>query len=158
MAEAEQSYTTEVAGDVEDCVATLLDFERYPAWSSPITKAVVHERDADGRGRRVEFALDMKIRTVRYVLDYAYELPQRSTWRMAEGDVTAIEGSYEFEQLAPGRTRITCRQAIDLGFWVPGPLRRVFERQALRDSVEEFRAEAERRAEDRRGAARKGKR
>jgi hypothetical protein len=37
---------------------------------------------------------------------------------------------------------------VDVGFWIPGPLRRIFERQALRESVLEFKAEAERRAKE----------
>ena len=146
MAEAEQTFSTEIEAPREDCVATLLDYERYPDWSAPITSSRVLERDAEGRGTQVEFLLDMKIRTVRYVLAYSYDLPRRATWKLVEGDVTAVEGSYDFEDIAPARSRATCRQSIDLGFWVPGMLRRVFEKQALRDSVHEFKAEAERRA------------
>lgn len=143
MPEAQQSYATEIEADVERCVAVLLDFERYPAWSGPITEARVLERDADGRGRVVAFALDMKIRTVRYTLAYEYELPGRASWTLVEGDVAGVQGEYRFDPLGPGRTRATCSQEVDLGFWVPGPLRRVFEKQALRDSVEDFKRAAE---------------
>jgi hypothetical protein len=146
MAEAEQSYSAEVDASIEDCCAALLDFERYPEWSGPTTAVRVLERDDQGRARRVEMTLDMKIRNVRYVLEYTYDLPDRASWRLVEGDVTAIDGSYTFEKLGPDKTRATCRQAVDLGFWIPGPLRRMIERQALRDSVLEFKSEAERRA------------
>lgn len=146
MAEAEQSFTTEIDTSIDDCCAVLLDFDRYPQWSGPTTAARILERDADGRARRVEMTLDMKIRNVRYVLEYTYELPERARWRLVEGDVAGIEGSYTFERIDDTRTRATCRQAVDLGFWVPGPLRRLIERQALRDSVLEFKGEAERRA------------
>ena len=146
MAEAEQSYSAEVDASIEDCCAVLLDFERYPEWSGPTTAVRVLERDADGRARQVEMTLDMKIRNVRYVLEYSYDLPARATWRLVEGDVTAIDGGYTFEKIDSTHTRATCRQAVDLGFWVPGPLRRLIERQALRDSVQEFKSEAERRA------------
>jgi hypothetical protein len=146
MAEAEQSYMTEVGASVDDCCAVLLDFERYPAWSGPTTACKVLERDSEGRAIVVEMTLDMKIRNVRYVLAYEYDLPRRADWHLVEGDVTNIVGSYEFEAIDGKRTRATCRQAVDLGFWIPGPLRRMIERQALRDSVHEFKAEAERRA------------
>jgi hypothetical protein len=148
MAEAEQSFTSEVDASIEDCCAVLLDFDRYPDWSGPTTSSRVLESYPDGRARRVEMVLDMKIKNVRYVLEYAYELPRRATWHLVEGDVTGIVGSYEFEPIDAKRTRATCSQAVDLGFWVPGPLRRVIERQALRDSVLEFKAEAERRARE----------
>lgn len=146
MAEADQSFTTDVNASIEDCCAVLLDFERYPQWSGPTTGARILERDAEGRARQVEMTLDMKIRNVRYVLEYTYDLPQGARWRLVEGDVAGIEGSYTFEPIDDAHTRATCRQAVDLGFWVPGPLRRLIERQALRDSVLEFRGEAERRS------------
>lgn len=143
MPEARQSYSTEIEADVERCIDVLLDFERYPAWSGPITEARVLERDAERRGRVVAFGLDMKIRTVRYTLAYEYELPGRARWALVEGDLSRVEGEYRFEPLAPGRTRATCSQEVDVGFWVPGPLRRVFEKQALRDSVEDFKRAVE---------------
>lgn len=146
MAEAEQSFTTEIDASIDDCCAVLLDFDRYPQWSGPTTATRIVERDSDGRARRVEMTLDMKIRNVRYVLEYTYELPDRARWRLVEGDVAGIEGSYLFERIDDTHTRATCRQAVDLGFWVPGPLRRLIERQALRDSVLEFKGEAERRS------------
>jgi hypothetical protein len=145
MAEADQSVSVEVDAGVESCLDVLLDFESYPQWSTPIARARVLTRDEAGRGRDVEFDLDMKIRTVHYVLTYSYDLPARATWSLREGDVKSVQGAYEFEPLGPGRTRATCRQAVDLGFWIPGMIRRIFERQALRDSVSEFKAEAERR-------------
>lgn len=150
MAETEQGYTAEVDADVADCIEVLLDFERYPQWSAPITSTRVLSRDDAGRGRDVAFELDMKIRTVRYTLTYEYDLPSRLRWSLREGDVASVDGSYEIREIGSGRARVTCRQAIDVGFWIPGPLRRVFERTALRDSVHELKAAAERRAAARR--------
>lgn len=148
MSDASQSFSVEIDASVADCVAVLVDFPRYPTWSGPIESCRVLEYDAEGRGRIVEFVLDMKIKSVRYVLEYEYELPagkkpSRATWHLVEGDVSAVDGAYEFTPLDGTRTQATCRQSVELGFWVPGPLRRVFERQALRDSVTEFKAAAE---------------
>jgi len=146
VADTDQSFTTDIEAPIDACESVLLGFERYPEWSSPISSARVLARDEAGRGRDVEFELDMKLRTIRYVLRYAHDLPARSTWELVEGDVTSVTGSYDFEALGPRRTRATCRQAVDLGFWLPGFVRRTFEQKALRDSVLEFKAEAERRA------------
>jgi hypothetical protein len=35
---------------------------------------------------------------------------------------------------------------VDVGFWIPGPIRKTFERTALIDSVREFKKAAEQRA------------
>ncbi|TMA46925.1 MAG: hypothetical protein E6J83_05580, partial [Deltaproteobacteria bacterium] len=84
-------------------------------------------------------------KTVRYVLEYSYDPPHGARWRMVEGDVRDVQGSYTFTP-AGGRTKATCTQAIDIGFWIPGFLRSTFEKKALQDSVEEFRKAVESRA------------
>jgi hypothetical protein len=145
MADAEQSFSEEIDAPIESCVEVLLDFAAYPQWSSPILETSILASDDQGRPTQVAFALDMKIRTVRYTLAYEYDLPGSARWHLVDGDLAAVEGSYAFEALAQNRTRATCSQSVDIGFWIPGPIRRIFERQALRDSVLEFKAEAERR-------------
>jgi hypothetical protein len=142
VAEVRQSYSTAVAGSLDGCFAVLTDFEAYPRWSSVIKKCRVLERHPDGLAKRVEFILDMTIKTIRYVLDYDYERPSGATWRLVEGDVKDVEGSYRFEETPTG-VKATCTQAVDLGFWVPGFISSLAEAKALRDSVEEFKRAVE---------------
>lgn len=144
MADVQQTFTTPIAAPLAVCYAAIADFESYPTWSSPITHIAVLDRHPDGRARRVEFEVDMKLRTVRYVLEYTWLPPDRLTWKMAEGDLADIEGSYTFEADGPERTTATCTQGISLGFWVPSVILRPIEQTALRQSVLEFKAEAER--------------
>ena len=140
--EVRQSYSTTVAGTVEDCFGVLTDFDRYPRWSSVIKKCRVLERHPSGLAKRVEFILDMTIKTIRYVLEYEYDPPRGATWRLVEGDVKDVEGSYQFVD-TPSGVKATCSQAVDLGFWVPGFIRSLAEAKALRDSVEEFKRAVE---------------
>ena len=151
MGDFRQSYSTAVNGTIDDCFAVLTDFAAYPEWSAPVQECEVLDRHADGLPRRVAFALDFTLKTIRYVLEYTYQKPHRAEWHLVEGDVKDVQGSYEF-RADGGRVEATCTQEIDIGFWIPGPLRRTFEAKALRDSVEEFRAAGEARA--RGGAAR----
>lgn len=137
MAEYAQTYATTIAASPEQCFAVLTDFEAYPAWSSPIRSCKVLARYPDGRARTVEFHLDMTVKTIRYVLEYAYEPPTTARWRLVEGDLGSVEGAYRFSPAGDG-TRAECTQAIDLGFWIPSFIRGTFERKALRDSVDEF--------------------
>lgn len=145
MADFSQSYATVIDGSVEDCFAALVDFADYPRWSSPITECKVLDRHADGLPRRVAFALDMTLKTIRYTLAYTFDPPRGGTWKFVDGDLHDIEGSYTFTD-AKGRTKAVCTQSIDIGFWIPGPIRRTFERKALQDSVEEFKKAVEARA------------
>ena len=142
MGEYSQSYSTDIAASAEACFEVLIDFERYPQWSSPIQVCQVLDRYPDGLPRRVEFQMNMTIKTLRYVLEYEYDRPRGARWHLVEGDVAGVEGDYRFEE-SGGKTRATCNQAIDVGFWVPGFLRSTFEAKALHDSVEEFRTAVE---------------
>lgn len=146
MAAHEQEFSTEVQASPSRCFATITDFEHYPARFSTVEQTVVLQRYPNGLAKQVEFHMDMKLKIVRYVLEYHYDKPKRLTWRSVAGDVEAIEGSYRFEKLAPGLTRATCRQVVSLGFWLPGPLRSLIERQALKQSVLEFKTAAEKAA------------
>jgi ribosome-associated toxin RatA of RatAB toxin-antitoxin module len=143
--DAAQEVSVEIAASPAACFDAILEFERYPEWSSAIQSARILERDADGIGRIVEFQIDMKIRSVRYVLEYTYKRPTELSWRSVEGDVESIEGRYRFRKLGAALTEATCRQEIQLGFWVPGPLRKLAERTALKQSVTEFKDDVERR-------------
>lgn len=153
--DAAQEVTVEIAATPDECFATILDFERYPEWSSAVASARIVARGKEGIGRVVEFIIDMKIRTVRYVLEYSYKKPTALDWHSVEGDVESIEGRYRFRKLGPSLTEATCRQEIQLGFWMPGPLRRLAERTALKQSVTEFKAEVERRLAAERTAKRR---
>jgi ribosome-associated toxin RatA of RatAB toxin-antitoxin module len=142
-APAEQEFATEVEASVHQCFATITDFERYPDWFSTVQRTEVLQRYPNGLAQRVALRVDMKLKTIGYVLEYEYDKPTGLTWKMVEGDLESIEGSYLFEKLGPKRSRATCRQTVAIGFWVPGPLRTLIERQALRTSVLEFKAAAE---------------
>jgi hypothetical protein len=139
-----QSYSTEISAAVDECFEVLVDFEAYPSWSSPIRECTIVDRHPDGLARRVEFKLDMTIKTIRYVLEYTYDAPHTARWRLVEGDVRGVEGTYRFDAHGD-HTTATCTQSIDLGFWIPGFVRRSFEQRALRESVEEFRKAVEQR-------------
>ncbi len=145
MSDFSQSYSASVAASIDDCFAVLTDFAAYPEWSGPVTDCRILDRHPDGLPRRVAFALDFTVKTIHYVLEYTYEPPHTARWHLVEGDVKDVQGSYVF-RARDGTTEATCSQAIDIGFWVPGPLRRPFEQKALRDSVEEFKKAAETRA------------
>ncbi len=144
MGMEEQEFTVEVAASVRQCFATITDFESYPEWFSSVEQTTVLDRYPDGLAKRVAFVVDMKLKSVGYVLQYEYDKPVRLAWNAVDGDLEAIEGSYVFEKLGPQLSRVTCRQAVSIGFWIPGPIRTVMERQALKQSVLEFKAAAER--------------
>jgi len=142
VSEYTQTYSAKIAASPEECFRVVTDFPAYPRWSSPIKECRVVEAYPDGLPKHVAFTLEMPLKTIRYTLEYAYQAPHSVRWHLVEGDVKDVQGSYDFSVAGSG-TSATCTQEIDLGFWVPGPIRRMFEQKALRDSVEEFRAAVE---------------
>jgi uncharacterized membrane protein len=141
-----QSHTEVVRAPIAVCFDTIVDFPCYPDWFSGITAASVLDHD-EGRTRwTVEYKLHMLIKTISYTLEYEGERPTLLTWKLIRGDLTDVQGTYRFVELEPAVTEATCTQGVDIGFWIPGPLRRTFERTALVDSVREFKKAAERRA------------
>jgi ribosome-associated toxin RatA of RatAB toxin-antitoxin module len=141
-----QSHTEIVHAPLDLCFDTIVSFEEYPKWFSGITGATVLSRD-EGRGLwTVKYDLHMIIKTITYTLAYESERPTLLTWELVEGDVKDVEGTYRFTSLEYGLTEATCTQAVDVGFWIPGPLRRGFEKSAVQDSVREFKKAAEDRA------------
>ena len=144
MPDVQQSFSTPIEAPLDLCFETIADFDTYPQWSSAVAEIEVLDRHPDGRARRVRFVVDMKVRAVSYVLEYTWHPPDRLTWKMVEGDLADIEGSYLFAADGPTRTTATCTQGISLGFWVPSLILRPIEQTALRQSVLEFKAEAER--------------
>lgn len=129
-----------IAGTPADCMAALLDFGSYPEWQSAVKSADV----LDGSGSPVvEFRIDAKLRTVRYVLRYHPEPPGRLWWEYVEGDVNSVAGEYRLEDLGGGSTRATYHLEIDPGRFVPGPLRRILTEGVMRLSVRELKARVE---------------
>lgn len=133
-----------IAAPVDDIVAVLLDFERYPQWQTVFAEAVVLDRDDDGRARLVEFCVDVKIRKVRYVARYSYELPRGLSWRLEHGDLAENAGHYTFTPRPDGRTEVGVDIRFDAGFPVPGPVKNMIRDQSLRMSMRELRRRVER--------------
>lgn len=141
-----QSHSELVRAPIEICFDAIVDFAEYPKWFSGISAAEVLRAEVDAGVWRVRYELNMVIKTITYTLGYHSERPSKLEWKLVEGDVNDVVGAYEFKSLDANLTSVECRQSIDIGFWIPGPIKRTFEKTALVDSVREFKAAAEQRA------------
>jgi uncharacterized membrane protein len=141
-----QSHIEVVRAPIALCFDTIVDFPFYPEWFTAITEANVLEEDKARCRWTIEYKLNMLVKTISYTLRYEGTRPNALDWKLLSGDVKDVQGSYRFVELEPGVTEATCTQGVDVGFWIPGPLRRGFEKTALVDSVREFKKAAEDRA------------
>lgn len=140
MGASETEHAEVIAGSQAECLEALLDFSTYPDWQSAVKDAEVLER---GSSPVVEFRIDAKLKTIRYVLRYHPEPPSRLWWEYIEGDVRSVSGSYDLEDLGDGTTRATYRLEIDPGRFVPGPIKKALTEGVMRTSVRELKARVE---------------
>ena len=145
ISRAEQSI--EIAASPDACYEAIVDFETYPEWQRAVSGAEVLERHPGGLGRLVRLSVDAKLRQVVYTLEYHHDRPDRLWWDFVEGDgVAYIDGEYLFEAVGDDRTRATYRLGIDAGVPIPGFIAKRLNEEVMRRSIEDTRAEVERRA------------
>lgn len=107
------------------CYEVATDFEQYPTWARDVKESTVVERDAEGRGTRVEFRAAAMGRTVRYVLEYDYsDAPRAFSWKLVEGDMLRrLDGRYQFDPDGDA-ARVTYDLAVELAVPLPGLIKR----------------------------------
>jgi uncharacterized membrane protein len=109
----------------DECLAVVLDFERYPEWARDLKQVTIHEHDAEGRGSLVEFRAAAMGQSFKYVLRYDYtNLPDSFSWVLDSGEkLRQLDGSYRFEPDGDG-TRVHYDLAVDLSIPLPGLVKR----------------------------------
>jgi hypothetical protein len=124
MADAVHEYI-DIACPPGRCFAVATDFEEYPSWTSDVKQVTVLDRDALGRGSRVEFHVAGLGRRVRYVLDYDFsDAPRSFSWSMADGDLLrALDGRYSFTA-SDGGTHVDYELTVALAVPMPGLVKR----------------------------------
>src|SRR6187455_1880125 len=115
----------DIATSPARCFAVASAFEDYPSWTSDVKQVTVLERDALGRGTRVEYHIAGLGRRVRYVLDYDFgDAPRSFSWSLVEGDMLrALDGRYAFSPAGDG-TLIDYALHVDLAVPMPGLVKR----------------------------------
>ena len=95
------------------------------------------ERDAQGRGTKVEFRASALGRSTHYTLGYTYgDSPLTIAWRLVDGDIMrTLDGDYMFESVNNG-TLVTYDLSIDLVIPLPGFVKRRAENRILHTLTE----------------------
>jgi ribosome-associated toxin RatA of RatAB toxin-antitoxin module len=132
-----------VDGTPQECFDALTDFETYPDWQDAVKACEVQSRHPDGRGRRVSFQIDARVKSISYTLDYRYEEPHLMEWDYVEGDVRDIDGEFVLEDMGDGTTLATYALRIDPGMWMPGKIASILNDQVMQRSVDDLKARVE---------------
>ncbi|MDQ3982786.1 MAG: SRPBCC family protein [Actinomycetota bacterium] len=133
----------DVKASAEDVFAVATDFEAYPEWNANIKKVEIRERDGDGRGTKVWYEVDAKVKTVAYTLTYEYsDAPRSFSWDLLDGDVKELTGSYTFDEF-DDVTEVVYETAVDPGFPIPKLLKRQAQRAIVRGALEDLKKRVE---------------
>lgn len=141
-----QRVAAEAVIDAEPSVIydVITDLEAYPEWAEDVLETEVVERYDDGLPEIVAFAVDARIATVHYVLQYQHDRPSRVRWRLVEGEMLAqLDGSYRLVAAPDGTTTVRYALEADLAMPLPSFIQRRAARviletglAGLRDRVE----------------------
>ena len=115
MAPLTGSSTAEIHAPLDQVWALVQDVESAPDWQGGLKSMHALDRDDEGRPTRCEAETDAKVRTVKSVVRFTYDGPQRLTWTQEKGDLKSVNGSWELEDLGADRTRATYSIEADLG-------------------------------------------
>jgi uncharacterized membrane protein len=132
-----------IAGSPQACFQALIDYDSFPDWQRAVRSCEVLSRDRRGRGERVAFEIDAKVRTVRYTLDYRYEEPHLIAWRYVEGDVRDVDGEIVLEDPGDSTTLATYALRIDPGVWLPGRVANMLTAQVMHGALEDLKRRVE---------------
>jgi uncharacterized membrane protein len=139
MASDDSTGLTEVVNaPVDKIVEALTSFETFPEWQGAVLECEVLERDDEGRGSLVRMKVDAKVRKVEYVVRYSYELPTGLSWAQTSGDLKENTGQYTFVPRDDGGTDVTVDIVAEVGFFVPGPMKKLIREQSLKNSIREL--------------------
>lgn len=138
----EATRKIEVAAATEDCFAVLTDYAHLPDWQSRVCECRVLERDDRGRGSVVEYAIDAKLRIVRYRLRHSYEEPIGIGSEYLGGDFREFAGDYRFSPRR-SRTEVSFSLRIDPGFRVPGAVARMLGQAVMGKSLQDLKGRVE---------------
>lgn len=121
-----------------------LDLEAYPEWAIGVKQVDVLEEDEHGRPIRADFRADAMVKEIAYTLVYRYEMDNGFSWSAEPGDdITAMDGSYEFNELPDGGTEVLYALRVDPAFSLPGFLRRQAEKQIVSSALRGLKKRAE---------------
>lgn len=144
MRQGSAGLTEVVTAPPDKIIDALTEFESFPEWQAQVLECEVLERDDVGRGSRVRMTVDGKVRKIRYVVRYHYDLPDGLGWEQESGDLQTNTGQYTFAPRGDGSTAVTLDIVADVGFYVPRLVKSVLREQALRSSMRDLKRRVER--------------
>lgn len=133
----------EIAADPATIFAIAADVAAYPDWAQGVRSVDVLESDEEGRPAKATFTIDGMMKPITYTLVYTYDEPSSISWEAEPStDIKEMKGSYQFRPIDSG-TEVVYGLRVELGFTLPGFVRRQAERQIVGVALRGLKKQAE---------------
>lgn len=144
----EASWTVEIGAPRERVFEVAADVPASPAWQPALETVRTVETNAAGRATLVETTSDAVVKKTKQRLRFSYDdEPAGMSWTQETGDVKSLDGSWEFTELGPERTRATFALSVDpgrvLGMLLRGPVEGRVKEHLTRGAAEGLKREVE---------------
>lgn len=118
--------SAEIDAPIEDVWAVVEDVATAPDWQGGLVSIRAIETDDEDRPTLVESESDIKVRTVKTLVRFSYDGPEKLSWVQEKGDLKSVEGAWILEDLGDGRTKATYTLDSDpgrmIGMLIRGPV------------------------------------
>jgi len=121
------------------CRQVITDFVNYPKWTGAVTQATVLETDDQGRDLVVKYDAGALGVSASYTLKYAYDGEHTLAWESIGGSIKKIVGSYDLTPENDASTNVAYTLAVDVGFYLPGYLKRALTKLVISIALGELR-------------------
>jgi hypothetical protein len=142
MADSE-GLTEVINAPADKIIDALTSFDTFTEWQANVMECEVLERDSDGRGSVIRMKVDGKVKKLDTVVQYSYDLPAGLSWVQKSGDFKEYVGNYTFSPREDGGTDVTVDIVAEVGFFVPGPMKKLIREQSLKNAMRELKRHVE---------------
>lgn len=115
MAKLSDSASADIDAPIDAVWSIVQGLERWPEWQGTLGSLDILEQDPHGQATRCAIELDAKVKVIKMKLTCAYEAPRRLTFERVSGDLSALSGSWQLDDLGDGRTRATYQLDVNPG-------------------------------------------
>ncbi len=114
------SKSLAVSAPAETILAIVLDVEAYPEWQKEVQKAVIEERDDQGRPARATMSVSAMGQEASYTVVYDYPNDKTVQYHLVEGDtMTKNDATFAVSDGQDGASELTVEMDLALTWNLP---------------------------------------
>jgi ribosome-associated toxin RatA of RatAB toxin-antitoxin module len=115
VAKLSSSASTDIDAPIDAVWSIVQDVAQWPEWQDTLGALDILERNAEGQATLCAVEFDAKVTKIKMKLACSYAAPTRMTFERVSGDLSALAGSWQLEDLGADRTRATYQLDVNPG-------------------------------------------